>query len=316
MRWLLLILVAGLLSGCTRGHYRRSADREIYGEIQERNCDPRWALPRITVDTPPQSRLFDPFNPNRPPLPPDDPAADRYMRWVNGMHGYRRWHKNGDAPWIEDPGWRAFLELSDQGILVLTANRAVELGFLNSRDYQTQLETLYTTALALSFERYEFALHWFLTNDTSWTHFGSSADEQNTLTTTSDFGFTKMFAAGGQLMAELTNTFVFQFAGGEHTTTQSNILINFTQPLLRAFGRNVRLEGLTQAERNLLYQVRTVARFRKQFAFQVATNNYLSRSAISKSAWPACGPVIGCTRRSTPRGMSRGCGWTRFTRAF
>src|SRR5206468_921930 len=100
--------------------------------------------------------------------------------------------------------------------------------------------------------------------------------ENNTLTTNTNFGFTRALASGGQLMVDFANTFVFQFSGIDHTTVNSNILINLIQPLLRGAGRQVRLEALTEAERNLLYTVRDFARFRKQFTFGIATSNYLS----------------------------------------
>jgi outer membrane protein TolC len=276
MRWLVLCILAGLACGCTRAHYRRWADRECYQEIAERNQNPEWHLPYYNITPPPGSRLFDPFNPDRPPLPPDDPAAFQYMKRADGHRNFTHWSKRGDAPWIEDPEWQHLLQLTSEGVLKLTAEQAVEVGLLNSREYQTQLETLYESALRLTLDRYEFALHWFLTNDTTWTHFGSSADESNTLTTSSTGGFTKNLVAGGQLMVELANKFVFEFAGPDHTTVQSNILINFMQPLLRGFGQNVRMEILTQGERNLLYQVRTFAHFRKNFTFLVFTSRYLN----------------------------------------
>jgi outer membrane protein TolC len=276
MRILGLMLLIALLSGCTRTFYRTSADREVYGAIDERDHDPRWALPRIDVYPSPDSRLYDPFDPDHPPLPPDDPAAFRYMKRANGIRGYRHWHKDGDAPWIEDPDWRNTLPLDEKGVLNLTPQRAVGLGLLNSPDYQIQLENLYLTALTLTLNRFEFDLHWFGTNATTFTHFGSGADELNTLTTASDLGFSKALAAGGQFMIDFANTFVFQYAGPDQVNTNSNIAISLTQPLLRFAGRYVRMEGLTQAERNLLYQVRTFAHFRKQFTFQIATQGYLS----------------------------------------
>lgn len=39
--------------------------------------DPRWDLPRVTVDADSRSRFYDPYDLTKPPLPPDDPAADR-----------------------------------------------------------------------------------------------------------------------------------------------------------------------------------------------------------------------------------------------
>src|SRR5262249_22579145 len=48
-------------------------------------------------------------------------------------------------------------------------------------------------------------------------------------------------------------------------SVQSQLPLSFVQPLLRGGGRAVTLEPLTQAERNLLYQVRTFTRFRQEF---------------------------------------------------
>jgi outer membrane protein TolC len=277
MRAVLFCMLGVMLCGCTRAYYRKQADRETYHAIQERNFNPAWNIPNNCLEVPPQSRLFDPFNPDRPPMPPDDPGADRYMKRVNGIHGYRHWHKNGDAPWIEDPDWLNSLPLDEQGVLRLTPDLAVELGIIDSRDYQMQVENVYLNALALTLDRFAFDLHWFGTNDTTFTHFGSSADEQNTLLTSSMFGFTKLFAAGGQLMVDFANSFMWQFAGSpDHMTTQSNILINFVQPLLQSGGRAFVLEPLTEAERGLLYAVRDFAHYRKSFAFQLATQQFLS----------------------------------------
>ncbi|HMC65968.1 MAG TPA: TolC family protein [Gemmataceae bacterium] len=275
MRLLLVLLLAGLLGGCTRAFYRRQADREAYSAIEERNDDPRWALPRIAVDPPPESRLHDAFNPDRPPMPPDDPAAHEYMHRVNGIRGYRKWHKDGDAPWIEDPQWLESLPLGPNGTLPLTPERAVELGLLHSREYQNVLDQLYLSSLALTLDRFEFALHWFLTNATTFTHFGSGPTDSNTLTTNTNFGFTRAFATGGQLLVDFANSFVFQYSGKDQTTATSNILIGFVQPLLRNGGKAFRLEELTEAERTLLYRVRDFARFRKQFSFEIATVSYL-----------------------------------------
>jgi outer membrane protein TolC len=275
MRVLVVCVLMCLVSGCSRAFYRLRADRDTYSAINERDHDPRWDLPRISIDTPPESRLHDPFNPDRPPIPPDDPAAHRYMHLANGMKGFRGWHRYGDAPWIEDPNWLNSLPLSEDGILQLTPERSVELGLLQSRDYQTQLETLYLSGLALTLNRFDFAVHWFGTNNTNWTHFGSQSDESNLLTIQNSAGFTKAFPAGAQLMVDFLNTFFLEFAGPDHMSVLSNFTVTFVQPVLRFAGRDVRMEELTQAERNLLYAVRTFERFRKQFSFNIITQDYL-----------------------------------------
>jgi outer membrane protein TolC len=54
----------------------------------------------------------------------------------------------------------------------------------------------------------------------------------------------------------------------------SDISLSITQPLMAGFGERIVKEPLTQAERNLVYQVRAFERFRRQFAFDVASRFY------------------------------------------
>jgi outer membrane protein TolC len=269
-RWLVVVLLC-LLGGCGRAWYRRDADRETYRVLEERETDPQWDVPYFWLNPNPTSRLYDPYNPDFPPMPPDDPAAYQYMLRVNGMRNYRRWHKDGDAPSVEDPAWRSYLPLDDKGVLVLTQERAVELGWLNSRDYQTALETVYQQALTLTFVRFNFALHWFGMNATTFTGAGDGDTAIHTLTTSSSVGFNRLLAAGGQLLVDYANSFVFNFNGSGSTFMTSNLTFNLIQPLLRGFGRRVVLEQLTQSERTVLYAVRDFARFRKQLYVNFTT---------------------------------------------
>ena len=268
-----VILGLVLLAGCSPSWYRRSADRETYGEIQQRLNDPRWYLPRISIDTPPPSRLHDPYNPDHEPWPPDDPAAAAYMENGNSLfpgHGYA---KDGLAPFIEDPAWQSFLPMEASGTVLLTPERAVGIALLNSREFQTQLENLYLNALGLTLNEFEFDLHWFFRNRTFYDHFGSSSvpGESNTLSTSTDFGFTRTFACGGELLVSLANSYVWEYTSTDRNAVSSNIFMSFVQPVLRQAGRRVRLENLIQAERDLLYAVRDFARFRKQFSVQLLT---------------------------------------------
>src|SRR5262249_4034627 len=154
----------------------------------------------------------------------------------------------------------------------------VELGLLHSRDYQLRLETLYLVALILTLNRYEFDAHYFLRNNTIYSHFGSGPTELSTLTSSSDIGFTRNLATGGQLLVDFANSLVFTFSPVQHTIWPSSFSATLIQPLLQNAGLRVRLEGLTQAERDLLYEVRRFAQFRKQFYFNIASGGggYLS----------------------------------------
>ena len=270
----LLVLVC-LLSGCTRAHYRQSADCEAYPIIAERVVDPAYDVGGTELQPQPASRLYDPFNPDRPPKPPDDAAAALFMAYPGGMRGARGWCKDGCTDGIESDCWELALAPDEKGVVHLDQQRAVEVALLNSREYQTTLENLYLSALGLTLNRFEFDLQWFGRNRTTFTHFGTGGapTETNTLTSFTDVGFSRNFAAGGQLLATFANSLVYEFTGAGSQQVRSNIIINLIQPLLRGAGRKVRLENLTQAERNVLYNVRDFARFRKQFWADIAIQN-------------------------------------------
>ena len=276
MRLAVVLPILLMATGCTRNYYRNWADKDTYGVVQERNDDPRWEADKLTIYGDPKARFHDPFDPDHEPMPPDDPAANQYMQRAGGIKGYKKWHKNGDAPWIEDPSWRDYLDLDKDGALVLKQDNVVELGVIQSRDYQTQLETLYLSALGLTLNRFNFALQWFLTNQTLFQEFGSTETGINNLTTTSNAGFTQNFAAGGQLLVDFANSYVFQFSSLNHAFVNSNIIIQFTQPLLQSGGKVVAMEPLTEGERSLLYQLRIYMRFRKTFAVQEAATTFLN----------------------------------------
>jgi outer membrane protein TolC len=275
----LAVLAVGLacLTGCTRAHYRLSADREVYPILGERASAAGFATDRLELETAPQSRLADPTNPDRPPRPPDDPVAAQYMERPNGMHGAHWPHKRID--WIEPPGWEASLPWGADGKIKLDAERSFELALRHSREYQAALERLYLAALALTLNRFEFETRWALTNVTTFaTNAPGTAAESTNLTSTSGLGFQRNFAAGGQLLVDFANSFLLEYTGGGKTSVSSTFVTGFVQPLLRNAGRRVRLEGLTQAERDVLYAARDFYRFRKQFWASVTTldGGYLS----------------------------------------
>ncbi len=261
--WLLSALVA---VGCSRSWYRQQADTDTYPLVSERAFGPSSAVGNPDLTPQAGSRLADPFHPDASPKPPDDPAAAVFMAQPGRLTGSKRWGRYGVTDQIEPPGWETALGLNEQGVLKLDQQRSAEVALLNSRDYQLAREQLYLVALSLTLNRFEFATQWFGGIGPSFTRVGSGSlpTESNTLNVTGGFGFTRFLPAGGQLLTNFANSFVWEFTGGTHTVNGS-LSATLIQPLLRGFGRDVRLESLTQAERDTLYAVRDFARFRKQF---------------------------------------------------
>ncbi len=283
-RWLLAGTL--FLASCSRSHYRKAADRETYPIVGEHVVEPTNAIGRIDITPAPDSRLADPHNPDRPPKPPDDAAAALFMQRPYRFRGSRRWEKDGVVAEVEQTGWEETLGLEPNGTLKLTQDRAVAIALDNSREFQTSLENVYLQALGLTLNRFEFDARWFGRTGTTFTKLGFGGQPLTTETsaTTNGLGFNRNLAAGGQLLVDFANSFVLEFSGNTSIATGS-FTASLIQPLLRNFGRKVRLEGLTQAERDTLYAVRSFARFRKQFwvATAIDSGGYLSLLLLQQS---------------------------------
>ncbi len=281
----MLVLAAALLAstGCSPTFYRRQADADVYGLVGQKANDPRWPLEGYSINIDPRSRMYDPFDPDCEPMPPDDPTSHQLMHNLDDKKGYRRWHEYGDTPYVEYPSWLQWLDLNDQGQLVLDADAAVEMALLHSPNYQDELEELYLSALDVSFERFRFDAQFFGGNDTFFTHLGrlrsgrqiagplSPAGDTNTLATDTGLQMSRRFATAGELLVNFANSFVWQFAGPDTNSVTTIMDFSLIQPLLRRAGRQVELERLTIAERTLLANVRQMERFRRGFYLEVVT---------------------------------------------
>lgn len=271
------VMAAGIVStGCTRQKYRAKVDTEAYYLIDQKvaeSCEATSLPYRIEID--PRSRMFDPFNPDRPPMPEDDPQSNRYMRMVDGKKGYPLWEANGRTNTAENPQWWSTLPLDSRGVLVLDMNEAVRTALLHSSSYQRNMEEVYLSALDVSSERFLLDSQFFAGWGSSAARSGSRISPPNgsTLLTTGPTGvqMSKLSASGANLLVGFANSMTWQLIGTDNYS--SNSLLNFSliQPLLRQGGRDVVLERLTLAERALLANVRAMERYRREFYVNIAT---------------------------------------------
>lgn len=282
------IVTVLLLAGCSRTEHRLNADRESYSTIAERNVDPRWAAVSYSIEPDARSRFFDPYDPDCPPMPLDDPASHQYMHCVDGMKGWKHWHDNGIRGSLENPGWwqhlNEYTDLTADGEVRLNVDSALRLAYMHSPVHQAQLETLYLSALAVTGERFRLDTQFFAGTGTRWRHRGAlqpvgivfnpflndyqlagpfDVPESNRLDVDVDVAATKRLATGGEVLAGFANSFLFEFSGGDVNLVGSLANFSFIQPLLRGAGRDVALEDLTQAERNLLANLRAYSQFRQ-----------------------------------------------------
>ncbi|HEY1191132.1 MAG TPA: TolC family protein [Gemmata sp.] len=169
----------------------------------------------------------------------------------------------------------------------LKLDQAIELGLFNAREYQDRREDLYLSALPVTLERFNFAAQALFIEKVVRQSTGrelATAGERWNLGTTA--GISKLFPTGALLTAQLANQVVIDLSGDRPQTSISNLTLSLAQPFLRGGGFAVTLEGLTQAERTLLYAMRSYARFRKIFYVAIAggggyTNNPYGLQGLS-----------------------------------
>jgi len=90
----------------------------------------------------------------------------------------------------------------------------------------------------------------------------------------SNVGVNWLMEGGGRIGLGLTSNFL-KFLTGDTTSLTSSVLTgSLTQPLLRGAGSKAAAERLTQAERDVLYALRSFSRFRKEFSVQVCSAYY------------------------------------------
>src|SRR5262245_10993891 len=72
---LTLAVLLAALGGCTRRFFRLRADQEVAAILHEKDQYPQWKLENYHAYPHPRARFADTTDPDRPPMPPDDPAA-------------------------------------------------------------------------------------------------------------------------------------------------------------------------------------------------------------------------------------------------
>lgn len=287
-RGLVLVICAlsSVLPGCSREWYRDQADQDVACLIEEKAA-PRWGVPFQSVEMDPRSRFHDPYNKVHPPMPTDDPVSHELMHCIDDKEGWDHWHDNGDISDLENPAWQEMLgqyvPLDEGGSVVLSLEDSIRLARIHSPNWQSQVETLYLSALDVSTERFRLDTQFFggagtgsggrtFFNATDVELSGSKSPGGSSFDvgTETDIRLRRRLATAGELVVGFANSFVWTFSGGDTNFAMSAVNFSLVQPLLRAGGRQIALETLTIAERTLLANMRSFEHFRQGFYTQIA----------------------------------------------
>ena len=193
------------------------------------------------------------------------------------------------------PGSQNFDEAEAAGLprsitpYVITMDQAFTLALINARIYQFNLENIYLASLAVTLQRFTFTPQFYaglnpvtgvaglagaggsfpppILGDSFTYSTRATGNQTSVLNLGTMAGAGKVLNSGGRILVGFANQLVFNFVGKNsfQPRVQSFLPISFVQPFLRGGGRAVTLEALTQAERNLVYAIRSFVLFRQQF---------------------------------------------------
>jgi outer membrane protein TolC len=247
-----------------------------------------------------QIELWDAENRSATPEEPQTPVVDRYApdKGADAARGAAvggfAAAPSGDAA-VKPVGGFDFAFKTEERPYRLTLEQAVELALFNSREFQDRREDLYLSALPVTAERFSFAAQAFA-SETAVREFAGRerGDAGNRWRLATEAGISKLFPTGATLLFRFANQVVLDLTSPRPDIAISNLSLTFIQPLLRGGGFAVTLEALTQAERTLLYAIRSYARFRKVFYVAIAgtgdyTNNPYGLQGLAANLGRAIG---------------------------
>jgi len=155
----------------------------------------------------------------------------------------------------------------------LTLLDCLRIAAENSRTYQDRKQAVYETALDLTLEKWRFAAQPF--GGASASTSGTIDDpELDDVAADATLGVQRLLGAGATVLGRIGSSLFRVVRSGASWDVIHDASLSITQPLLRGFGRRIAQEPLTQAERNLIYEVRRFERFRRTFAVDVARRFY------------------------------------------
>lgn len=238
--WILgFVVITCVTGGCSREHYKADADREVYKIIDDKWQDDfgqktNYVIADVNV---PVSQIEI--------ASPNEPASTNNVD-ITEM--------------IPESG-------------VINLQQAVEIATKFNRDYQSQKEALYLSALDLTLTRYRYARQWFGTIDGSYVDDKSNGDDM-TVDGSGGINQQSLFLDGVLMNIGIAVDWTRFLTGDPRNTLGSVLSGDISIPLLGAGAGKTALENLTQAERNVLYRIRTFNRYRKTFVVSIISDYY------------------------------------------
>lgn len=248
-------LAVGLLApGCQ--WFADEADKEVYALIDQRQQDSIGIRSNVniggsTVPGAPSDRAYAFVPPSPPPeVPPEFVASSQPVEGADTQ-------PTSAAADTQPAGHEAPPR-------VMTFTQLIRFALENARDYQTAKEDLYLAALDLTLERFLWTPQLVGEISSQFADYGQIDNFDRAMEAVVEFAAEQRLPYGGTVTARTINVLMRDL--GRHITSgeTGQMILEANIPLLRGAGR-VNYESRYQAERDLIYAVRSFEHFRRTF---------------------------------------------------
>jgi len=283
-----LCLATFLATGCGPKFYAEQADRDVYRIVAGKETQQFGKAPPFTIQPTTSIETLLKEIQEKAKAAPQQPPAEPGKTPAPGAGGPATSAAASAAgPETKEGAMPTPVPEAGPGAVRLSMADALRLAVRANRDYQTSKETVYLTALALTFQRYLFEPHPTAGGKVDFNSSGATGERVKSWDGSADVGVSQKLADGAVIVGNLGLTALKYISPQLGDTIDSTLSVTLTQPLWRGAGRQVVQENLLQAERNALYAVRTFAKFEQDFAVSVASQylRVIQQRDIVTNAW-------------------------------
>ena len=144
--------------------------------------------------------------------------------------------------------------------IFLTLKDTLILAAKNNRDYQSKKEDLYLKVLDLTYQRYLYRTRYNLTGEIFW-----ERNDTENVNANLNLNLIQWLTEGTQITFDITKNFIKYLTGSKEKAYQTFLSLDLLQPIFKGAGKKIAQENLIQAERNVVYEIRSFLRYQKSF---------------------------------------------------
>ncbi len=267
--WAILLGVAAVFVSCkSPEQYRREASDVAYDAVAAAQKQAIGETEPFTIDRPAdllRKRLL---------LDQNLPVADEASLGATAVQPIEQWPDEAYLQPSSKPSFPDIVTVPEGEPVQLSLLEALQVAARNSRDYQTQKEQVFVAALNLDLERDDFRNTWSGVLASEAIVDRGSGDSVSGFEHEAGLGFDRLFRNGVNVSTGLALNLA-QLLTGDRTSSLGLVGdATVSIPLLRGSGEFIVAEPLRQAQRNLIYEIYSFERFKREFAVEVA-DSYL-----------------------------------------